>query len=609
MQVVWQESPGASSQPLGRTLSNLGRTGVAGGPGPGLGAQEFSAIKQRLISAAQKPRDVRRPPGPALAAAAGARMQQQSEQLLEGLLARQQPAGAAAQQQQQHSGQSAAASGDAGAACGASAHRTPAAHLRGILKRRGSGPGGSGGRTPVSSVKFTTTGSGCKGGRSARGGAAGGHLGSSGKKRQAGQKRKALLELLEQVENIVQSGGSSPEGGEEDQEEQQQQHQHRQMRPPAVPAVGGDGGTASDKENAAAATGPTGSQQLMPPPGGVRCCGNAQQQQQQPVQHLKAGPQPAGAAGAAQPQRSQQLAQAMQPGQTLQPAQQGDGGFEEEEEGDDDAMMLEVLTQVEQKYAAKQAAAAATTQLSRGVQQRPAAAAQAALPRPQAAPPVAQHPVKEEQQQPADQPKALPRSPYGRGAPPPAGPEQQAAVVCAPAQAPKPAAADASDGSWDDDGLDDDGFDLVAQLEAAALKERADRSLKGEPSTSGAGTSIGPLAAEGGERPPSGGAPAAPRFAGNREEVHYKIREIFPAAHEQVLLLHNTYQVWAKGGCLGCVGVGVIASGMAGGCVQERLPACLLAALRSDHRFRHATPCLPPSSEPRRVRPPPCTLV
>lgn len=205
MQVVWHDSPGGSSQSQpARSLSNLGRSAGLGG------AQDLTAIKQRLISAAQKPRDVRRPAGPALVASGGVRLHQGGEQLLEGLLARQrpvqlQPQAQAQQPQQQPQVQQEPSCGSGG---GNGAHRTPATQLRSILKRRaGGGLGGSGGRrTPASSVKFSLADSGSKGGRGGRGGAAA--LGSSGKKRQAGQKRKALLELLEQVETIVQSGGS-----------------------------------------------------------------------------------------------------------------------------------------------------------------------------------------------------------------------------------------------------------------------------------------------------------------------------------------------------------------------------------------------------------------
>lgn len=173
MQVVWHDSPSSSSQQPGRSLSNLGRAGAGGatagnragaGSAPAKGAQELNAIKQRLISAAQRPRDVRRAGGSAAAfgsgaaAASAAARLLQSEQLLEGLLARQQPAAAAAASAaaQEHSGVTGGTS-EPGAAGGP--HRTPGAHLRSILKgRRGAGGGGvapAGRHTPASSVQFT----------------------------------------------------------------------------------------------------------------------------------------------------------------------------------------------------------------------------------------------------------------------------------------------------------------------------------------------------------------------------------------------------------------------------------------------------------------------
>lgn len=166
MQVVWADSPGSSSQPRACGRSNLGCT--AGG------SHERLAIKQRLISIAKRPGDVRRPGGTAGAlfaagggasgSVAGAARLMRSEQLLEGLLARtQQPAvagtaGAAAAQ-----GQTALSGGpsDLGASIGGGGpHRTPGTQLRSILKRNGVGPAGSASRhTPASSVHFSLAGS------------------------------------------------------------------------------------------------------------------------------------------------------------------------------------------------------------------------------------------------------------------------------------------------------------------------------------------------------------------------------------------------------------------------------------------------------------------
>lgn len=170
MQVVWADSPGSSSQPRGRGPSNLGRAGDGRGPpSVGAGPQELLAIKQRLISAAQRPRDVRRPGGAAGAmfaagsgpagGVAGAARLLQSEQLLEGLLARplqhaaSGAAGAAGTAQEQPA-LSAGPSELGGAVGGGGPHRTPGTHLRSILKRRGS----AGRHTPASSVQFSLAG-------------------------------------------------------------------------------------------------------------------------------------------------------------------------------------------------------------------------------------------------------------------------------------------------------------------------------------------------------------------------------------------------------------------------------------------------------------------
>ena len=596
MQVVWHDSPGASSQHQARTVSNLGRPAAAPrGAAVGGGAQELSAIKQRLISAAQKPRDVRRP-GPPLP---GAGRLQQSEQFLEGLLARQQQqqpdvaalAGAAPPPPAEHSNHSGAHSdlAVAGGGSGGGAHRTPATHLRGILKRRGGGSGGRGRQTPASSVKFSLNQSSGKRARH-RGGAGAPHAGSSGKKRQAGQKRKALLDLLEQVESIV-SSGPSPRSGDEGQGGQQTPGGAR-LAAPAPPAD--DPGAVSDKENSADAApagrpcssqeqagggaaappahaGPTGSQQLMPPPGGVRCCGGQQavatssHHGQQPPQQV---PEPAAAAAVAGPQRAQQrpLATA-QVGQTQGSGGSGGSGGFAGDDDEEDALMarleLELLTQVEQRQAAARHGWPAQPERSAPAAKGAplcGAYAQPAPARLQAAPPAAQHPAAAVQQQrqqqqrrqaaAAAQPRPLPRSPYDKalkaqaltaqalpkGAPAAPG----TAPGAAPAAAVCTAALQGSDSSWDDDGFD---AHLLDQFEAAALKERAGRSGQGQPSAGGSDGAGGTAAAEDGSRPPTAAAAAAAAYPGDRAEVRYRVQEVFSDSVEQVLLLHNKYQV------------------------------------------------------------------
>ncbi|KAL4448106.1 hypothetical protein ABPG75_005325 [Micractinium tetrahymenae] len=491
MQVVWADSPGSSSQPPGRGRSNLGRGGggrrLPGAAGAGSGPQELHAIKQRLISAAQRPRDVRRPGGAAGAvfsvgggaagAVAGAARLLHSEQLLEGLLARpQQPAGpaagaapaAVAQEQSALSGGPSELGAGVG---GGGPHRTPGTHLRSILKRRGGGPAGSASRhTPGSSVHFSLNGdSTSKKGR--RAGA-----GSSGKKRQAGQKRKALLDLLEQVESLVHSGG-----GAHDDEAGGAESPSGAAAATAVASAAEDAGAADDKENvaraaqagsacalsqgqAAGVVGPTGSQQLMPPPGGLQRCG--------------------GRPAAGQPLQQQ----AQQHQQQAQQAQHADN----------------------QAHASQQHLAPTQPQQA--------------------------------------QPRRLPRSPYDKqGLPqaPSVGAAAAPAVPVAPTAA-QPAAAAAgqgSDSSWEDDMED---LALLDQFEAAALKERASggqqQQKQGQQQTGQQGQQQ-PGVAEGGGQPPAEAAPAQrPSYPGNREEVHYTIKEIYPGTHEQVLLLHNKYQ-------------------------------------------------------------------
>lgn len=700
MQVVWHDSPGdGSSHARPRPFSMLGRTtstapaaaaaaataaakAAAGGP------TELTAIKQRIISVAQKPRDTRR-----LGAAPvghGGRMQ--SEQFLEGLLARQglqQPNGGGTSHQQkrtpdgttapEYSAQSGAPS-DTGAGMEALSHcpssqRTPGTHLRGILKRPVSGGGGSGGRsvggiggkhTPASSVKFRLHGSS---GRRKPGAAP--HSGSGGRQRHAGQKRKALLDLLEQVKlTIVQPAGQA---------EQQGQQQGEQAVSPggalcgaaaAGASVCGDPGALSDKENSAdggsrsqegaaavgtaaaaasAYAGPTGSQQLMPPPGGVRCCVEL------PAKQPK-GLTAAGAAIDARGPVSTTAAAAAAAGSSVLQVKQarlgtaerahwqaggstgggsGDkdmsvaaaGGKEADaddaDDDDDDALMaqleLELLAQVERRQAAARHGPAPAAPAPRhgwpaaGRQQ-----SQGAPYRPQSAPPPAQHPAavqqlaqQQQRQAAAGQLKSPPRSalnkravrpaqrpasaagapasPPARSAAPavalaaaPAGPEDDEHVPAVPAAVPPVPVpcklAPASDSDWGDDGLD---ADLLDQFESAAFQQHAQRSTAGHNPASG-GTSSGGtsgcrrMATDGGERQPVQSAQGqAPVHPGDRAEVYYEIREVHATPHEQVLLLHNKYQVsgaWGvwTGGCGGALmqtrGVGMYSK-------QQLLPA------------------------------------
>lgn len=225
---------------------------------------------------------------------------------------------------------------------------------------------------------------------------------------------------------------------------------------------------------------------------------------------------------------------------------------------------LELLTQVEQRQAARQAAGAARRPAPPGPAAQPAqptpTGPAAAPARPQAAPPAAQHPAAAVQQQvtpapPAPQhrqhvrPRPLPRSPYDkRGLPqaPASGAAAGPAAPVAPAVA-QPAAGQGADGSWDDD---DEDLALLDQFEAAALKERASGGQQQPGQQVPQQGQLPPAVAEGEGRPPADAAPARRAcYPGNREEVHYTIREIFPEnPHEQVLLLHNKYQVCGGGG-------------------------------------------------------------
>ncbi|GAB4823940.1 hypothetical protein N2152v2_010986 [Parachlorella kessleri] len=169
----------------------------------------FDAIKQRLISAAQQPRGQGQPhqragTGQPVAAGQKHARDSQADALLEGLFCHEQQRAAGEARQ---GGPVPAVPGcsvvsatvsELGGPAGA--HRTPATHLRGILKRPQSVTRGAGQKgTPGSTVKFNLGGASAAKLVQSR---------SAKQRRQSGQKRKALLELLEQVETMVQSCGS-----------------------------------------------------------------------------------------------------------------------------------------------------------------------------------------------------------------------------------------------------------------------------------------------------------------------------------------------------------------------------------------------------------------
>lgn len=194
--VVWHDSPGTSQPtlPPGSCPNNTHA---------GMPVQNFNALKQRLISAAQKPRDHPHKAGHLLLAAPhSGRATTQADALLDGLFSRAQPAGGDTPGRHDMSvvpetSHMSACHSDLTGAQGC--HKTPATHLRGILKRAQAAPAKGG--TPGSNVKFELAGSTAKlaHSRSAK------QQGKAHKaRRQSGQKRKALLELLEQVETIVQ---------------------------------------------------------------------------------------------------------------------------------------------------------------------------------------------------------------------------------------------------------------------------------------------------------------------------------------------------------------------------------------------------------------------
>jgi len=169
------------------------------------------------------------------------------------------------------------------------------------------------------------------------------------------------------------------------------------------------------------------------------------------------------------------------------------------------------------------------------------------------------------------------------------------------------------DSGWDDD-MDD--LELLDQFEAAALKARADRGLSGQAPTSG---STGqqqegqqgqqpPAVAQGSEQPPAAGAGAARSFyPGDREEVHYTIKEVF-AGEEQVLLVHNKYQVrgWENSGAAEGWGWDVAGWGWFGACPQALLASRVWSSSQPSLSalWDHAPP-----AEPLRVCAPASTLV
>lgn len=395
-------------------------------------------------------------------------------------------------------------------------------------------------------------------------------------------------------------------------------------------AIAKDGDEASDKENVAegeqacgtkagsqaqtAAACPTGSQQLMPPPGGLQVCGTrpaadqpaqhpAQQQLERQPQHL-APTQPVQApAGSRQQQQHRGVG--------------AGGGFGFEDDAEDELMAqleLELLTQVEQRQAARRAAGTPRGPALQPAPTQPApavAAGPTAAPlRPQAAPPAAQHPAAAAQQQttPAPaaaqqrqqaQPRPLPRSPYDRQALLPAPAAAAAATPAAPEAPAAARSAPAATGQGADSGWGDDEEDLALldQFEAAALRERASGGQQQPGQQAALQGQQAPAAAEGGGGPPAGAASARqPCYPGNRQEVHYTIKEVFPGGHEQVLLLHNKYQVGGAGGegdqgsardwGAGAAGVkwggGVSLTGRDWGAGQ------LLCAIARRHALRHA---------------------
>ena len=412
MQVVWSDSPSTSQQP-----------GVGRGPaGPASGAcavthpEQLQHLKNRLLSVAQ------RVPNPGRPATAGHGQQMQADQLLEGLLGKGRagraaavhvPAAAVAGASRGSPvgpGAEPAAALTAGAESGSASqlHRTPGTGLGGILAGRarlGCGSVGAGGgkHTPATGItrgpdsSDRTTGSRQQrlpGSTRHAGGAWGGS--STGRRRYAGQKRKVLLDLLEQVENYVQGGsgeqglGPTEEGEEEeepgmrvagsamDRQEEGQEEQLLPQQPEGEAFI--VGGHTANKENASQqansprvrpfkpgsseegddvasgpaasqpAAPPVSSQQLMPPPGVPRqpapLPGTAQQ-------HAGAGgvahgdaweaagpgqPLPAGAPSAAGLAAAAQAAAA--------PA-----GPVQEADTDDDvmaALQFELLSQIEQ---------------------------------------------------------------------------------------------------------------------------------------------------------------------------------------------------------------------------------------------------------------------
>jgi hypothetical protein len=597
--IVWHSPSAASQGPLlhgGRgsavpASSTAARQG-SDGSGVPMPAQEVNLIKQRLLNAVARPRERRR------LGAAGQQLASQragaaaAELLLDGLFDTGGGAAGAAPSPGPAAEPGPLSQQAGGGRWGAQAqHGTPATHLRGILKKHGGG--GSGGRaTPASVVKFRLAGGG--GGRQQRqqqadfGGGSGGRGGSGGSsgsgsagRHRSGQKRKHLLFLLDQVEReCLQSSaeaGEAVEGdalptdaaghggvveGEQGEVEAGVVHRHAlspvvldgatavspqrsfQAQMNALGSGGGGGGvgvmsaaTAIDevaplmagllpspaKPREAAPGGSTGSREGAD--GKENHCGCDDGRAAVGHQHH------ASLAAALLQAAPQEVASAAGAGWGAQGATPPGGMVHGNREGC--RSQRPGTLGVPSQRVSGCAAAAAAQQL-----------------------PAEQQQEQQQQQQQQQQPRGsaavgaqLPPSPYG--APPEAKRAQDGGAAAATAQL----------DAWASDELLD--FDMIDLFEAEALAERAQRSLQGHASTSAAvpcsggqvggdvsGGGAGLAAAEGGGAAAreGGGAPASaaqlpPRFAGDREELHYRVMEVHQQVHEQVLLLHNPYKV------------------------------------------------------------------
>eukprot|EP00887_Chlorella_sp_A99_P004604 scaffold4.g4604.t1 len=554
MQVVWSDSPSVSQA-----------TAVGGGvPAPGgPPADRFVEVKNRLISAAQRPREPARGAAARHGRVAAAL---QGDTLLEGLFRRPAPP----QEQQHHQRQqqkqgeggppepAVLSAGRADVAAASQPQRTPATGLRGRLRRAGGLLGGGARHTPASGPDWSGgrhTGTRLRRLHGSAGAGAGG--GSAGRVRLAGQRRKQLLELLEAAMDVVQRGAGGAEAvpaPEQQQQQQQQQGQgqgQEQVREQEEPRAGtpragtpppashaaqaGEEGkeNASQHANSPAAPRPpkpasqddgaggglVGSQQLMPPPGALRLAPSA----------------------ACQGQAQRAAAPATQ-------QQQASGWDDDEEEELMANLEHELLSQIEACRPAAAAARPPPPQQQQQQQQwqlqppcRPGAApAPAQRPAPPAvAADVVGPPGRGPLELPPTQPviqaaEAGSRAEQGRvpavapgGAPPPS-PRQPprspyspaGAAGAAPAAASPPAAGGAPTGSesWGDEGFD---AALLDQFEAAAMSDRAVRSLRAEPSSSDGGPGGGARArpAQPAALQQRRQAGARPLYPGDREEA------------------------------------------------------------------------------------------